>query len=70
MPAISSIHCDVHGGRVDQHDVERIARATLRELGVVGAVLTVVPETQPGQWRIDIRGGHGADYHTFPDEFT
>ena len=61
MPATSSINCDVHGGRVDQHDVERIARATLRELGVVGAVLTIVPETQPGQWRIEIRGGHGAE---------
>jgi hypothetical protein len=48
-----------HGGSVDQHDVERIARATLRELGVVGAVVTVVPDTQPGQWRIDIAGTHG-----------
>jgi hypothetical protein len=44
---------------VDQHDVERIARATLRELGVVGAVLTIAQDTQPGHWRIDIRGTHG-----------
>ncbi len=46
---------------MDQHDVERIARATLRELGVVGAVLTIAPETQPGQWRIDIKGAHGPE---------
>ena len=45
---------------MDQHDVERIARATLRELGVVGAVLTIAPET-PGQWRIDIKGAHGPE---------
>jgi hypothetical protein len=47
------------GGSVDQHDVERIARATLRELGVVGAVLTIAPDIQPGQWRIDIAGTQG-----------
>jgi hypothetical protein len=52
---------NVHGGSVDQHDVERIARATLRELGVVGAVLTIAPDTQPGQWRIDIKGAHGPE---------
>jgi hypothetical protein len=55
------LNSGVHGGRVDQHDVERIARATLRELGVVGAVVTIAPESQPGQWRIDIRGAHGPD---------
>jgi hypothetical protein len=45
---------------VEQHDVERIARATLRELGVVGADLKVVPEEgHPGQWRIDVRGAPG-----------
>jgi hypothetical protein len=45
---------------VDQHDVERIARATLRELGVVGAVLTIAPDGH-GQWRIDIKGAHGPE---------
>lgn len=44
---------------MDQQDVERIARAALRELGVVGVVLTIVADSQPGQWRIDIKGGHG-----------
>jgi len=44
---------------VDQQDVERIARATLKELGVFGVVLTIVPEAEPGHWRIDIQGGHG-----------
>jgi hypothetical protein len=46
---------------VEQQDVERIARAALRELGVAGAVLTIVADGQPGQWRIDIQGGHGPE---------
>lgn len=42
---------------MEQIDLERIARATLRELGVPRADLNVAPvEGQPGQWRIDIRG--------------
>jgi hypothetical protein len=45
--------------RVNQTDVERIAQATLRELGVVGAIVTVTSDTQPGQWRVEIQGGHG-----------
>lgn len=45
---------------MEQHDVERIARATLKELGVVGVEMAVVPvEGQPGHWRIDIRGSQG-----------
>ena len=48
-----------HGGSVDQQDVERIARSTLRELGVIGAVVTIAPESQAGHWRIDIQGGNG-----------
>lgn len=44
---------------MEQQDLERIARATMKELGVHGAVLTITPEAQPGQWRIDIQGGHG-----------
>jgi hypothetical protein len=44
---------------VNQYDVERIAHATLRELGVAGAIVTVTSESQPGQWRIDIQGGAG-----------
>jgi hypothetical protein len=43
---------------VDQHDVERIARAALRELGVIGTV-AIAPEAEAGGWRIDIHGGHG-----------
>ena len=49
-------HC---GDDVDQQDVERIARATLKELGVFGVVLTIAADGQPGHWRIDIQGGHG-----------
>ena len=46
------------GGDVEQQDVERIARATLKELGV-GGDLTIVPDGQPGHWRIDLRGSSG-----------
>jgi len=42
-------------------DVERIAQATLRELGVVGAVITVSADARPGEWRVDIQGGRGPD---------
>lgn len=46
-----------HPNHVDQHDVERIARATLKELGVSGAQLLVRQvEGRPGQWRLDIDG--------------
>lgn len=45
---------------MDQQDVERIARAALKELGVVGVDLAVVPiDGQPGHWRIDFRGSKG-----------
>jgi len=44
---------------VNQADVERIAQATLRELGVVDAVVTVTSDARPGEWRVDIQGGHG-----------
>lgn len=39
-----------------QSDIERIARATLRELGVANAVVVVTPDAKPGQWRIEIEG--------------
>jgi hypothetical protein len=43
---------------VDVHDVERIARATLRELGLPRPELTIVQlQGQPGAFRIDIAGG-------------
>ena len=58
------------GGRVEQHEVERIARATLKELGVTDAKVSVVEDAvHPGQWRVDIEGaslplkikcGHGS----------
>ena len=45
---------------MEQQDVERIARAALKELGVVGVEMAVVPVVgQPGHWRIDIRGSQG-----------
>ena len=43
---------------MEQHEVERIARATLKELGVSGPSVTVTPDAQPGQWRVNIQGGH------------
>lgn len=45
---------------MNQQDLERIARAAMRDLGVPEAVLTVAADAHaPGAWRIDIRGGHG-----------
>ena len=45
---------------VDQHDLERIARSTLRELGLVSPDLVITPATgQPGVWRVEIRGNTG-----------
>jgi hypothetical protein len=44
---------------LEQHDVERIARATLKELGLPSADLSIEPDGRPGRWRIQIRGGHG-----------
>ena len=46
---------------MNQSDVERIAQATLRELGAVDAVVTVTADARPGEWRVDIQGsrGHG-----------
>jgi hypothetical protein len=45
---------------LEQQDVERIARATLRELGFSGTDLTVAAvDGQPGQFRIDLRGTQG-----------
>jgi len=42
---------------VEQQDVERIARTTLKDLGVSAAWLTIAPaESRPGQWRIDVAG--------------
>lgn len=41
---------------LDQQEIERIARAALRELGVVRAELRVQPDGPPGRWRIDIAG--------------
>ena len=42
---------------MEQHDVERIARAALKELGVFGVEPVVAPiEGQQGHWQIDIRG--------------
>jgi hypothetical protein len=45
---------------LEQQDIERIARATLKELGVVGVDLLVAPVAgQPRPWRIDFRGSRG-----------
>jgi hypothetical protein len=44
---------------VEQQDLERIARATLKELGVPVVDTVVLLEDQPGQWRIQIPGNRG-----------
>jgi hypothetical protein len=45
------------GGRVEQQELERIVRATLKELGVATTV-SVVKDQHPGQWRVAIEGTH------------
>jgi hypothetical protein len=40
---------------MEQQDVERIARATLKELGLPAPDLAIHMD-EPGHWRIDIRG--------------
>jgi hypothetical protein len=45
---------------VERQDVERIARAALRELGAsVPERAEVTEEDQPGHWRIAFDGAHG-----------
>jgi hypothetical protein len=41
-------------------DLERIAKAALRELGVGGAPVTVTADTQPDRWRIVVGGSDPA----------
>lgn len=41
---------------LEQQDVERIARAALKELGVSLSTLSVRPDAQPGVYRIDFGG--------------
>ena len=42
---------------MQQQEVERIARAALKELGLARPQLTILPvDGQPGTWRIDIKG--------------
>ena len=59
---------------MEQHEVERITRATLKDLGVASANITVTQDEpgtatytigttvtqdqQPGQWRVQIEGAH------------
>jgi hypothetical protein len=45
---------------LEQHEVERIARAALKELGVPAPDLSLHSDGRPGYWRIEIRGNvHG-----------
>ena len=37
---------------MQQHDVERIARQALRELGAPDGALYVMPDTEPDRWRV------------------
>ena len=41
---------------MEQHDLERIARATLNELGLSPTEVTIAPAGTPGQWRLEVRG--------------
>jgi hypothetical protein len=46
---------------MEQQDIERIARAAIKELGQSSAHMTIAQvEGQPGQWRIDLHNtSHG-----------
>ena len=46
----------LEGIRVQQSDVERIARAALKDLGVPRPDLVIEPDGKPDQWRIHVRG--------------
>ncbi len=46
---------------MEQQDVERIAHATLKELGFTGTETVAAVDGQPGQFRIDLRGAQGPD---------
>ena len=48
--------CTTRKDPVEQHDLERIARATLKELGLAPTDVTIVPAGPPGQWRLEVRG--------------
>ncbi len=41
---------------MQQHDIERIARLALRELGAPDGELHVAPDAQPDRWRIVLQG--------------
>ncbi|OFW03841.1 MAG: hypothetical protein A3H96_06575 [Acidobacteria bacterium RIFCSPLOWO2_02_FULL_67_36] len=46
---------------MEQQDVERIARAALKDLGVSASEMTIAAvDGQPGHFRIDITGGRGS----------
>ena len=45
---------------MDQHDVERITRSTLRELGAGDAPLTVTPEGHGDRWKVVVGGSDPA----------
>ncbi len=46
---------------MEQQELERIVRATLKELGVTAAALTIAPmDGQSGRWSIDIGGSRSA----------
>ena len=41
-----------------QHDLERIARGVLKELGLGNAPLTFEAMPEPGRWRLVVKGRH------------
>ena len=43
---------------MEHHEIERIAKATLKELGVASSNVTVTEGPQIGHFRVEIEGGH------------
>ena len=52
----SAFSIAIEGMNVEQHDLERIARATLKELGLSPTEVAIFPDGRPGQWRLEVRG--------------
>ena len=59
MRSVDARHCtrDNRIARMDQSDVERIARTALKDMGADLSALSVRPvDGRPGEWRIDLGG--------------
>ena len=52
----SPLNAAAESRRVDQQDIERIAKKVLRELGVGDVTIRLEPDLQPDRWRLTVEG--------------